>query len=244
MNKLDQIYNHALTQQIGDDFPEDIDQENCSELEYYLINTQFYFVHFLSLLSQLDNAIGLLNNFGYSSKNKISRADHLTYNVENYMIRVVSLIDRLLQLINMIYYLKVDESKVNYKKIIGSTRIKNSRVEILYMELKQVLNHYYNDRNSVVHRHSYINKELYRLQTFYHPILTQRYITVKSADDVGKLKYIISKALKKFTADIKLKFSETNDTCFDKILQMLDIFFQEYNYNKEKLQQATNHEII
>jgi len=221
---------------MGDDLStKDIDKENYTELEYYVNNTQFYFVHFLSLLSQLDNAVSLLNNFSYNKKNKISRGDHLTYNVENYMIRVVSVTDRLLQFINMAFYLKVDESKVNYKKIIDNPKIKNSTLETLYLELKQILNHYYNDRNSVVHRHSYANKELYRLQALYHTTLTERYIERNSAEEVKKLKYVRSQALKKFTEKVKLQFTETNEACFGIILQMLDILHEEYNSNKEKL---------
>ncbi|MRX38395.1 hypothetical protein GJU43_03850 [Flavobacterium sp. LC2016-23] len=236
MNSLDKIYNHTFTLEIGDDLTlKDIDKENYTELEYYVNNTQFYFVHFLSLLSQLDNAVGLLNNFGYNKKNTISRGDHLTYNVENYMIRVVSVTDRLLQFINMAYYLKIDESKVNYKKIIGNPRIKDSTLETLYLEVKQILNHYYNDRNSVVHRHSYANKELYRLQTLYHTTLTERYIERNSAEEVKKLKYVRSQALKKFTEKVKLQFAETNEACFGIILRMLDTLHQEYNSNKEKL---------
>ena len=236
MNNLDKIYNHVFTLEIGDnESPKNIDQEDYSELECYVNNTQFYFVHFLSLLSQLDNAVGLLNNFGYSSKNKISRGDHLTYNVENYIIRVISVTDRLLQLINMVFNLNVDENKVNYKKVIGHVRIQNTLLEIQYSELKQILNQYYNDRNSVVHRHSYINKELYRLQALYHTILTERYIERSSDEDVKKMKYVRSQALKKFTEKIKIQFRESNEACFDKILQMLDILHQEYNSNKEKL---------
>lgn len=235
MNNLDKIYNHEFTIQIGEEQPLDTEQENCSELDCYINNTQFYFVHFLSLLSQLDNAVGLLNNFGYSQTNKISRGDHLTYNVENYMVRVISVTDRLLQLINMVFNLQVDESKVNYKRVIGHNRITNSELEMLYGELKQILNNYYNDRNSVVHRHSYINKELYRIQALYHPVLTERYIQRSSSEDIKKMKYVRSQALKRFTEKIKVQFSETNDACFAKILQMLDILQEEYNATKQSL---------
>lgn len=235
MDNLDKIYSHEFTLQIGEEQPLDTEQEDCNELDYYINNTQFYFVHFLSLLSQLDNAVGLLNNFGYGQKNKISRGDHLTYNVENYMVRIISVTDRLLQLINMVFNLQVDESKVNYKRVIGHNRIKNSELEILYGELKQILNNYYNDRNSVVHRHSYINKELYRIQALYHPTLTERYIQRSSSEDIKKMKYVRSQALKRFTEKIKLQFCETNDACFAKILRMLDILQQEYNTTRQSL---------
>ena len=69
MTSLDKIYNHSFTLEMGDDLStKDIDKENYTELEYYVNNTQFYFVHFLSLLSQLDNAVSLLNNFSYNKK--------------------------------------------------------------------------------------------------------------------------------------------------------------------------------
>ncbi len=118
---------------------------------------------------------------------------------------------------------------------MGSPKVKSSTLETLYMELKQILNGYYNDRNSVVHRHSYGNKELYRLQALYHPILTERYIEKNSAEEIKKFKYVRSQALKKFTEKVKIQFSETNDACFGKILQMLDTLHYEYTSNKGKL---------
>ncbi len=47
MNNLDKIYNHVFTLEINDDAPpKDADKKNYTELEYYVNNTQFYFVHF------------------------------------------------------------------------------------------------------------------------------------------------------------------------------------------------------
>ncbi|WP_433763655.1 Cthe_2314 family HEPN domain-containing protein [Flavobacterium ginsenosidimutans] len=238
MNKLDQIYLHSFTMHIGNIEMKIIDEQNCTESEIYVNNVSFYFVHFLSLLSQIENAVELLNNYAYSSNSKISRADHLTYNVENYMIRSISITDRLLQLINVIYYLKIDESKVNFKKVIGHNDIINSPLASLYTELRDILAQYSCDRNSVVHRHSFISTELYRLQKLYHPVLTKNYISVSSDTDIKNFKYVRSQTMKKYTSDIKSNFKTANDASFNIILQILDILQDQYKFNIEKLQMA------
>lgn len=87
----------------------------------------------------------------------------------------------------------------------------------------------------MVHRRSYANKELYRLQALYHTTLTERYTESNSAEEVRKLKYVRSQALKKYTEKVKLQFTQTNEACFGIILQMLDTLHQEYNSNKENL---------
>ncbi len=70
------------------------------EFQYYVHKVGFYLVHTLTWCKQLDLAIEFLSNYDYSKKIEASRADHLIYNIENYLIRLNSVYDRILQIVN------------------------------------------------------------------------------------------------------------------------------------------------
>ena len=93
------------------------------EIEYYIQNVAFYAIHLFELCNQLERAINLLSNFRFNSKNEISRGDHLSYNVENYIIRLTSLTDRILQTINAVFHLGINEKDINERVIINNLKV-------------------------------------------------------------------------------------------------------------------------
>ena len=70
-----------------------VNDDVIPEIEYYIRNTAFYAIHLFQLCNQLERAVELLSNFRFNSKDEISRGEHLTYNVENYIINREKLFD-------------------------------------------------------------------------------------------------------------------------------------------------------
>ena len=107
MKNFENLHKHPFTIEILDDSKdfeliENKEKEYAdSELEFYINNSSFYLVHLLSLLEQLKNAVELFSNYNYNKNDKIGRGKHLVYNYENYIIRLVSVSDRLLILMLM-----------------------------------------------------------------------------------------------------------------------------------------------
>src|SRR5699024_1454960 len=97
------------------EMPEDV---VLDEQQYYVQKVGFFLVHMLAWCKQLDLSIELLSNFDYSKKINASRADHLIYNLENYLIRVNSVYDRVLQLTNAVFHLCISEEYVGHSVII------------------------------------------------------------------------------------------------------------------------------
>jgi len=58
-------------------FDVELKDANFNEYEYYIHNVGFYYFHMIQLCNQLNYAIELLTNFNYSSKNKVTRDQHL-----------------------------------------------------------------------------------------------------------------------------------------------------------------------
>jgi hypothetical protein len=95
-----------------------------SEYQYYIHKVGFYLVNTISWCKQLDLAVELLSNFDYSKK-EVSRADHLIYNIENYLIRIKSVHDRVLQLVNAVFHLCLNEAKVSHGLIVSNYKVQH-----------------------------------------------------------------------------------------------------------------------
>ncbi len=245
MTTLDKIIGHNFTQNLLGDSDviskgrtfkaSDIELENAdfSEYEFYIHNTGFYYVHFLELCKQLENAPELLSNFRYDSNSKISRADHLTYNLENYIIRLTSISDRILQTINAVFHLCIDEKDVNERVILDNLKVSRTDLPKFYNEFRKSLKEYTGDRNTIVHRHSFLDKQLKRIQIFYHKELAKKMLF--DSEDGSRFKEIRKGVLTKFLADKKKECHSTNEKCFKTIIPILDILEDQYKKMKNKL---------
>lgn len=245
MTTLDKIIEHNFTQNILGDSDviskgrtfkaTDIELENAdfSEYEFYIHNTGFYYVHFLELCKQLENALELLSNFRYDTSFQISRADYLTYNLENYIIRLTSISDRTLQTINAVFHLCIDEKDVNERLILSNLKVSRTDLPKHYNEFKKTLKEYTGDRNTIVHRHSFLDKQLKRIQIFYHKELTRKMLV--DNEKGGGFKEIRKGVLTKFLTDRKKEFHTTNEKCFKSILPILDELDDQYKKMKQKL---------
>jgi len=200
-----------------------------SEFEYYIHNTGFYSVHLLELCKQLENALELFSNFNYSKK-EISRGDHITYNIENYIIRLSSLTDRILQTINAVFHLGIDEKDVNERVITRNIKVSRTETKKHFNEFKKTLNGYSSERNTIVHRHSYLDNQLRRIQMFYHLDFSKRLL-----DDKPYFKYFRKKELTDFIKEKKEEFNKTNESCFESMIPIFNDLNSQYEKMKIKL---------
>lgn len=245
MTTLDKIIGHNFTQNLRGDseiiskgrrfkaIDTELENPDFSEYEFYIHNTGFYYVHLLELCKQLENVPELLSNFRYDSNSKISRGDHLTYNLENYIIRLTSISDRILQTINAVFHLCIDEKDVNERVILNNLKVSRTGLTKFYNEFRKSLKEYTGDRNTIVHRHSYLDKELKRIQIFYHKELTKKMLA--DSEDGSGFKEIRKVVLTKFLTDKKKEFHSTNEKCFKTIIPILDILEDQYTKMKNKL---------
>jgi len=129
MKTIDELYTHKFLDQIYIDNPlSTLKKENSddlpTEIEFYKGNVLFYTIHLMDLIGQINDAVELLSNYNYNVKMKnIGRGKHLTYNIENYTIRINSLLDRILQTINATFHLGFDERHVNEKVVVRNIKV-------------------------------------------------------------------------------------------------------------------------
>lgn len=207
--------------------PKDIEFD---ELEYYVHNVGFYGNYFLKWLKQLDFAIDILSNYDYNKETKYNRIDHLTYNIENYIIRFQSVTDRLIQLINSVFHLTIHESNVNSNVVMSSLKVSRTSVPSKLSPIKKHLKKLYNERNTIIHRHSYLEKELRKLELFYD--------VDKDIID-NRIKNFRTQKLKDYIKEKREDYSENNEKLFELLPTLLDELLIEYKKQRNKLIKIT-----
>lgn len=209
------------------ELPESIELD---ELKYYIHNVGFYMTYFIKWCKQLEMGVDFLSNFEYKNKSGFNRVDHLTYNIENYIIRFQSVSDRLLQLINCVFHLTINEGNVNNNNVMTNLKVTRTSVPSKFNPIRKYLKKLYADRNTIVHRHSYLEIELRKLELFYHA----------NNDNVdGQIKYFRSKKLKDYIKNKKDCFNNYNQGLFKLVPDLFDELLAEYKKKRNKLRILT-----
>ncbi|WP_417501265.1 Cthe_2314 family HEPN domain-containing protein [Marinobacter sp.] len=222
----EEAFSEIKIDRLATEIPEDIE---LTEYQYYVQKVGFYLVHTISWCKQLDLAIDLLSNFDYSKKNA-SRADHLIYNIENYLIRIKSVHDRILQLVNAVFHLCINEANVNHGVIVSNYKVQH-RPEI-HKSVKSI-SKYFNEheqiRHTLIHRHSFIDKNLKKIELFY----LNNFEHIDDEEKVKAYKYVRSDHLKRYIADKKKEFSLINSSLFKLIDELFILLKPEYERQKK-----------
>jgi len=200
------------------------------ELEYYIHNVGFYTYYFIKLLKQLDFAVDFLSNYDYKPNLKYNRIDHLTYNIENYIIRYQSVLDRLLQLINSVFHLTVDENNVNNNVIMSNLKVKKSAIPSKFSPIKNQIRKFCYDRNTIIHKNSYLEKRLREFEYYYSD----------SNNNIdNEVKAFRTRILKDYIKKNREKFLKNNQDLFKLIPDLFDELLIEYKKQREILIKTT-----
>jgi hypothetical protein len=203
-----------------------INDDVIPEIEHYIRNVHFYAIHLFQLCNQLERAVELLSNFRFNNKNGISRGEHLTYNVENYIIRLTSLTDRILQTINAVFHLGVNEKDINERVIMNNLKVTMTSLPKSFNEFRKVVGSYKENRNIIVHRHSHIKKDLHIIEALYHTQLSE--IVLEDKDKSENFKYVRTQTLIRYLSKTKKEFKQINEMCFEKLLLIFDDLEKQY----------------
>ena len=146
------------------------------------------------------------------------------------MIRFQSVSDRLLQLINGVFHLTIHENDVSGTVIMNSLKVSRTSVQSKYSPIKKHLKKLYNERNTIIHRHSYLEKELRKLELFYES-------DKNKIDD--RIKTFRTQKLKDYLKEKKDDFSNKNQKLFELIPDLFDELLIEYKKQRNRLIKIT-----
>jgi hypothetical protein len=146
------------------------DEPTLDEHQFYVTRVGYGLSHTLTWIEQLHHAQIFLTQFNYERRTKeagVNRFHHLIYNVENYLVRLQSVYDRLLQLTNDVFHICMSDKLVNHSLIVSNLRVSRTKIPTLLKAVRKTIEPKAEDRNEIIHRHSYSDPVLRRLELFY-----------------------------------------------------------------------------
>lgn len=227
-----------IQQEVGlDPFDDGSVEPTFDELQFYITRVGYSLAHTLTWVEQLQQAVYFLSDFGYTQRMKddgIRRSHHLIYNVENYLVRLQSVYDRLLQLTNAVFHICTSDELVNHRLIVSNLRMARTKVPGLLKAVKNTIKHKTEDRHEIVHRHSYMEPELRRVELLY--------MHTKETWEAGgnsipykNLCYIRSQRMKKIIEAKKIEFLSINASLVSALEPLFTELHAQYKREKERL---------
>lgn len=206
-----------------------------NEYQFYILGCGHSIGHLLSLCSQLDHLICYIDHYAVSSKMRrkgIDRYANLLYHIENYIIRIQSTSDRCLQVVNTIFHLCNARSQCNQRVILENIKVSRTNIPKVMKPLEQALSKYKLDRNTIIHRESYQDESLQKLEYFSRVIRPAATGTPYSRHFLPNIIKDIAKRIQK---DKIAEFSILNSTILDCIASILNELDSHYIKMKDRL---------
>lgn len=244
---IDALHQHPFVRAVFDDGmkvqveagidPMDDSKEEplLNEYQFYITRVGFGLAHTLTWLEQLDHAVHFLAHFSYKGTREagVNRFHHLIYNIENYLVRLQSVYDRLLQLTNNVFHICNSDELVNHGLIVSNLRVARTKVPQLLKAVRKTLEPKATARNEIVHKHSYSDPALRRLELFY----MQSEATWASSDQripFKNLTHIRSQLMKQASTSKRAEFEAINVAVLDKLLPLLTELNAQYQLQKAR----------
>ncbi len=115
-----------------------------------------------SIVDNLDMAEIFLKSYSVSKawRNKYDQNHYFTYHYEIWIINAIRFYERLLILINSVYWLEIDHRNITYKEVVAHKKLKNTDTLKVLNRVHGALSNLQGLKNSVFHRYIYTDKEL------------------------------------------------------------------------------------
>ena len=208
------------------------------EREFYILRVGSRLASLLHLCLQLDQALFYMSNcrITQSMKNaRIDRPSHLTYNIENYLIRTQMLYDRVLQLVNAVAHLCNSDENCTHEIIIENLKVKQTRLPVLLKSLKKHLRKYIYPRNQIIHVRSYNDDNLRRLALMSVALLSDSRLKDSNPNLAIDVPEFVNYRARNIVRDKKREYTHFNTKLFKEVVTILDELQIRYEEEKRRL---------
>ena len=197
--------------------------------EAYLLDTGHTLSQLAYICQQLSHIPLYLTSFRSSKKMEeggVTRHPHILLCVENYIIRTQSLYDRMLQLINVVFNIYNPPNEIGHSIIKDNSHVKNSGLSSSLQKLRKLTGKYYKDRLKIIHRGSYHEDALRKLER-----LT---IVSKESNFCHFEKQELKPLSDKYVKEKAEEFGKMNTEFFVAIGNIFDYLIKRYKKQKEE----------
>ncbi len=174
----------------------------ASPLEQYTLDCFKAVRSITDCMEQLHFSIELLSGYRTStSPDSMNRHDHIVFAIENYYLRITSVYDRCLRLINILYNLGLPERDCKNSTIVKNIHVKGSDIETSLKALDKFTNNFRQFRNSVAHNETYSEDDKLQIIASYY------FLEAKGVTDIIKFKHLFKTETDKYIKDKKSEFN-------------------------------------
>lgn len=202
----------------------------ASPLEQYTLDCFEAIRNVTNCIEQLHFSIELLSGYRAStSPNSMNRHDHIVFAIENYYLRITSVYDRCLRLVNTLYKLGLPERECKNNTIIKNTHVKGSNIEVSLKALDKFTNKFRQFRNSVAHNETYSEDD--KLNT----IASYYFLEDQGVTEIIKFKHLYKTETDKYIKDKRTEFKAHLVELENLIIDFLNTVNIKYLDMKDKL---------
>lgn len=147
------------------------DRLTLSASEKYAQAVLFAASEFVGTIDQMKYATASLAGYRKrdprGSRFAPTRLDHLTYHLENHIIRTVMLTDRALQLTNVVFSLGLPERECSESTVVKNSHVSNTAAGMVLRSLLKFVAPVRQQRNVIIHRHRHQEHRFDRFAKFF-----------------------------------------------------------------------------
>ena len=201
---------------------------NLTEQEQHTRSALIAAAHLVNVCDQLVFATQLLSGYrsNQSGDTLITRFDYIRFQIENYYLRIGMVVDRALQLVNVIFDLGLPRRECKYSAVAKNVDVTATHAPDELDKLRKVVAPYYEERNIISHQSSFYDDELCWVEMYSmlqksseresDPVLQRTaYVSKREADEVVKRR--------------RSEFQSTNARVFDSVGFLFEALIEPYN---------------
>jgi len=166
-------------------------------------------------IDQLHYIIQLLSGFRRKKGSIFNRTDYIVYTIENFYLRMTSIIDKCLILTNIVFDIGLPERDCKETTIIKNTKVNKTSVKVSLQKINKFIDHFKQIRNRIAHAEGFKDEKLDNLQGFYYLMDTEQ------SEDLQKFKHLFKTETDQYVNEKKEDLGKQIVT----IEQLVDEFF-------------------
>lgn len=190
--------------------------------EEYVSDSLIYAGELITICDQMLYSVDFLSGFKSGrvvADKPITRLDYIVYHIEGHLIRTCSVMDRALQLVNVVFQLGVLERECRYSVIAQNSHVRRTKVSSALKNIDNATKPYRNQRNLVVHRRRHAEDSLTKIEPYY--ILQKERISSSEECITQRFYYAYKTRTDRFIKEKKEELTLSNQRVFSAVSEML-----------------------
>ena len=205
---------------------------------FYLTRAGNRLATLLTHCEQLAHAVLFLTNYRETSSTQragITRAKHIRYGMESYIVRTQTLYDLVLKLVDAVFHLTNADAQCRHSTIVQNLRLKRTQVPKLLSRLQKKLTSFRTSRNKIIHRGGYQEEDLYRLELYTELEESYRRAGEAIPPDLAFLPEAKREKIREVVRKRKAEFTRFNSSVFQLVSDVLDGLYGHFVEEERRL---------